>query len=149
MTHLLYERYWLKDNALLTRTPVKYSSGYRIRSHSVAAVADKFVHRSLGANRVLCQMADDDESSCEEWAEAGTETEAVSDGPTQPASKKPAQLKPLSKLKKGSVWKPIHCTADLIHTRGGFSAEYLTAPSIPHAMGEVTYKFVQLSNNAT
>ena len=103
MTHLLYERYWLKDNALLTRTPVKYSSGYRIRSHGVAAVADNFAHRSLGANRVLCQMADADEASCEEWQEAGSETEAVFDDPTQPASKKPAQLTPLSKLKKAFV----------------------------------------------
>ena len=55
----------------------------------------------------------------------------------------------MGKLKKGFVWKPVHCTADLIHIRGGFSAEHLTAPSIPFPMGKVTYKFVQLSKNAT
>ena len=134
----MYDRYWLED-----------SSGYRLRSHGVAAVADNFVHRGLGANRVLCQMADADESSGEEWHEAGSETEAVFDDPTQPASKKPAQLKPLGKLKKGFVWKPIDCTDALLHIRGGFSAEYLTAPSIPFPMGKVTYKSVQLSKNAT
>ena len=138
MTHLLYERYWLED-----------SSGYRLRSHGVAAVADNFVHRGLGANRVLCQMADADESSGEEWQESGSETEAVFDDPTQPASKKPEELKPLGKLKKGFVWKPVHCNADLVHVRGGFSAEHLVAPSIPFPMGKVTYKFIELSKNAT
>ncbi len=138
MTHLLYDRYWLKD-----------SSGYRLRSHGVAAVADNFVHRGLGANRVLCQMADADESSGEEWQESGSETEAVFDDPTQPASKKPEELKPLGKLKKGFVWKPVDCTDALIHIRGGFSAEYLTAPSVSYTTGQVTHRFVQLSKNAT
>jgi len=78
-------------------------------------------------------MADADESSGEEWQESGSETEAVFDDPTQPASKKPEELKPLGKLKKGFVWKPGH---------RGFR-------SIPFLMGTVTYKFVQLSKNAT
>ena len=94
-------------------------------------------------------MADADESSGEEWQESGSETEAVFDDPTQPASKKPAQLKPLSKLKKGFVWKPVDCTEALLHIRGGFSAEYLTAPSVSFITGEVTHKSVQLSKNAT
>ena len=127
------------------------AANYRLRSHGVAAVADIFVHRSLGANRVLCQMADADadESSGEEWQESGSETQAVFDDPTQPASKKPEELKPLGKLKKGFVWKPVHCNADLVHARGGFSAEHLVAPSIPFPMGKVTYKFIELSKNAT
>jgi hypothetical protein len=136
----LNERYWLED-----------SSGYRLRSHGVAAVADIFVHRSLGANRVLCQMVDvdADESSGEEWQESGSETQAVVDDPTQPASKKPEELKPLGKLKKGFNWKPVHCNDDLVHVIGGFSAEHLVAPSIPFPMGKVTYKFIELSKNAT
>ena len=137
MTHLLYDRYWLKD-----------SSGYRLRSHGVAAVADNFVHRGLGANRVLCQMTDD-ESSGETWQESRAETAAVFDDPTQPASKKPEELKPLGKLKKGFNWKPVHCNDDLVHVIGGFSAEHLVAPSIPFPMGKVTYKFIELSKNAT
>jgi hypothetical protein len=136
MTHLLYDRYWLED-----------SSGYRLRSHGVAAVADNFVHRGLGANRVLCQMADADESSGEEWQESGSETEAVFDDPTQPASKKPEELKPLGKLKKGFVWKPVHCKNDIRLRRQCLSMS--SAPSIPFLMGTVTYKFVQLSKNAT
>ena len=79
------------------------AANYRLRSHGVAAVADIFVHRSLGANRVLCQMADADadESSGEEWQESGSETEAVFDDPTRPASKKPEELKPFGQAKEG------------------------------------------------
>ena len=93
--------------------------------------------------------ADADESSGEEWQESGSETQAVVDDPTQPASKKPEELKPLGKLKKGFVWKPVHCNDALVHVRGGFSAEHLVAPSIPFPMGKVTYKFIELSKNAT
>ena len=125
------------------------AANYRLRSHGVAAVADILVHRSLGANRVLCQMADADadESSGEEWQESGSETQAVFDDPTQPASKKPEELKPLGKLKKGFVWKPVHCKNDIRLRRQCLSMS--SAPSIPFLMGTVTYRFVQLSKNAT
>jgi len=86
-------------------------------------------------------MTDIDESSDEECA--------VPDEPTQPSSQQPEQLKPLSHLKKGCVWKKVSVRDNCINVGGGFSSTFDAAPSVSYTTGKDTHSFVMLCKNAT
>ena len=86
-------------------------------------------------------MTDIDESSDEECA--------VPDEPTQPSSQQPEQLKPLSHLKKGCVWKRVSVRGNCINVGGGFSSTFDAAPSVSYTTGKDTHSFVMLCKNAT
>jgi len=86
-------------------------------------------------------MADTDESS---YADC-----AVSDERTQPASQQPEQLKPLSQLTKGRVWRHVTVQANCVTVRGGFNATFDMAPSVSYTTGKKKHNWVQLSKNAT
>ena len=85
-------------------------------------------------------MADTDESSDADCA--------VSDERTQPASQQPEQLKPLSQLTKGRVWRNVTVEVG-VTVGGGFNATFDMAPSVSYTTGKKTHKWVQLSKNAT
>jgi len=86
-------------------------------------------------------MADTDESS---YADC-----AVSDERTQPASQQPEQLKPLSQLTKGRVWRHVTVQANCVTVRGGFNATFAMAPSVSYTTGKKKHNWVQLSKHAT
>ena len=86
-------------------------------------------------------MADTDESS---YADC-----AVSDERTQPASQQPEQLKPLSQLTKGRVWRHVTVQANCVTVRGGFNATFDMAPSVSYTTGKKKHNWIQLSKNAT
>ena len=86
-------------------------------------------------------------SQSDEEVEDGSQP-SVEDG-SQPDLEKKEVLTPLGKSKQGMLWKKVEVSTNIINVKGGFSAQYHTAPSITCTVMRENNVFVKLCKNET
>ena len=76
--------------------------------------------------------------------------EEIEDG-SQPSAQDGSQpklgLQPLGKSKQGMLWKKVEVSTNVVNVKGGFSAQYHTAPSITCTVMQENHVFVKLCKN--